>query len=372
MSKTLFVYYTHKPGGLCPRLYRAARACADRGDSVRYYSLDKPPEGVLGLVEFQRIPFPLATRKGLLFWAVFTAWLPIYLLCVALRWHPHRIVAFGAYYAAASLPVQFFVRVPIVLFLRSLTFKNDELTGKPLWLRRITGLVDAVGILTAKRVVSMTVTMRTEAAEFSGRELLSQPVLPNDLPSKTELASETAIPVRSNRCVAMGVIDRRKNFGVLVQAWKKVSEDSDIQLEIFGEGGLRHEVEADWREVAPPHKQQAVLFQGWCQTPLQNLKGVSLLVHPALHEGVSNAVLEALSLGIPVLASDISEHRELFGLPDGGGNLVNPHDPAQWAERVLAFFKQVEYQREVATIGEATIERLTFDWSQRVFDVTRF
>jgi glycosyltransferase involved in cell wall biosynthesis len=170
----------------------------------------------------------------------------------------------------------------------------------------------------------------------------------------------------------MGVIDRRKNFGVLVQAWKKVSEDSDIQLEIFGEGGLRHEVEADWREVAPPHKQQAVLFQGWCQTPLQNLKGVSLLVHPALHEGVSNAVLEALSLGIPVLASDISEHRELFGLPDGGGNLVNPHDPAQWAERVLAFFKQVEYQREVATIGEATIERLTFDWSQRVFDVTRF
>ena len=381
MDKTLFVYYAHKPGGLCPRLYRAIRACSDRGDCVRYLSLDAPPDGVIGEGVFHRIPFPLTARRGLLFWGGFTVWLPLYLLFVSVTWRPNRIVAFGAYYSAVSILAKGVCGVPVVLFLRSLTFKNDELTGKPSWLRKITGAVDAIGISRASLVVSMTQEMRREAERFSGRELSNHPILSNDLPIRREeqiaRARSEQLPISAPfSCVVMGVIDQRKNIGVLIETWRILGLTTDFQLEILGDGPLKKSLESSYQgphhgTVAPSAKTN-VVFRGWVENTQHYLQSAAVMLHPALHEGVSNAVLEALATGVPVLASDIPEHRELFGLPEGGGNLIAPHDARAWAEAVQRFLSDEGYRSAVAEIGRATAERLTFDWAQAAFDVTRF
>ena len=64
-----------------------------------------------------------------------------------------------------------------------------------------------------------------------------------------------------------------------------------------------------------------VRFRGWVERD-RIWPEVDVLLLPSLHEGMSNAVLEALASSIPVLASDVPEHREV--LPSGC--LVDPRD----------------------------------------------
>ena len=210
MVDTLFVYYRHKPGGLCKRLYRAIDACAQRGDKVTYLTLDPPPVTFHTNVYVRYIPFFTSKRDGLFFWGVFTLYLPIVLLLFSFVHTPRRIIAFGPYYAAMSLPSKLLLGRRVYLFLRSLPFKIDSIKRKPRWLRFITGVVDYVGIRTASAVIAMTQVMRADAAKFSGRALEGFPVLPNDIPLQEPIVK--AVSSDCSQFLFAGVLDRRKNI----------------------------------------------------------------------------------------------------------------------------------------------------------------
>jgi glycosyltransferase involved in cell wall biosynthesis len=51
---------------------------------------------------------------------------------------------------------------------------------------------------------------------------------------------------------------------------------------------------------------------------------------PSRIEGLSQALLEAMALGKPVIASAAAGNRDLI-TDDVDGRLVEPHDPAAWA-----------------------------------------
>ncbi|HEU5041967.1 MAG TPA: glycosyltransferase family 4 protein, partial [Gemmatimonadales bacterium] len=88
------------------------------------------------------------------------------------------------------------------------------------------------------------------------------------------------------------------------------------------------------REVAPPHAVVCLPF-GPEVRPLYELLDLVLL--PSRMEGLSQALLEAMALGKPVIASAAGGNPEL--VRDGvDGLLVPPREPAAWAralERVL-------------------------------------
>ncbi|MDZ4785063.1 MAG: hypothetical protein SGJ02_03190, partial [bacterium] len=63
------VYYTHKPGGFCKRLYRLLNVLAEAQHQVTYFTLDQPPPSSLSTnINIRIIPFPFQDRSGLLFW----------------------------------------------------------------------------------------------------------------------------------------------------------------------------------------------------------------------------------------------------------------------------------------------------------------
>lgn len=59
----------------------------------------------------------------------------------------------------------------------------------------------------------------------------------------------------------------------------------------------------------------------------------SVFAFPSRHEGFGLPVLEAMSQGIPVVASDIPPLREAVG---GAAVLIDPGRPAEWAEAISA------------------------------------
>ena len=61
------------------------------------------------------------------------------------------------------------------------------------------------------------------------------------------------------------------------------------------------------------------------------LARADVVVLPSLHEGMSNAVMEAMAAGRPIVATDVGGTAELL---DGRGILVPPGDPLALADAI--------------------------------------
>ena len=357
----LSVYYTHKPGGFCKRLYRLLGALAGVGHTVHYFALDDPGAKLAAEVCFHKIPFPLARRSGLLFWTLFILWCPVYLTSQALRLPLERFVVFGAFYSAICLPARIIRRTPLILFMRSLVFKINELTDKPPLVRTLSNLVDTIGLRSASKVVCMSEAMKHEIEIFLGRPLKRCAVLPNDVP---HIPSTVPRPPRDTGVLHLftsGVLDRRKNVQLLLDALASVQValgSGRVTLTIAGDGPLVEVLKA----YAAGHQLSACTFLGWVDDVTPHLRQADVLLHPSLHEGAPNSVLEALALEVPVLAADTPELRELLFHRE---LLFDPHDAAALAAKLQSIIETPSALEHLARLCTGRARELRFDWDER-------
>ena len=108
-----------------------------------------------------------------------------------------------------------------------------------------------------------------------------------------------------NRIVTVGRLNEQKNHKLLISAFHKLvcsnAKYSNIKLEIYGEGPLRGELESLIKELKLNNK---VSLPGAYPEVLDRINGARLFVLPSLYEGMPNALIEAMCLGIPVISSD--------------------------------------------------------------------
>ncbi len=79
-------------------------------------------------------------------------------------------------------------------------------------------------------------------------------------------------------------------------------EHPRLQVAIWGEGPDEGALRARARSRGV---EQAVHFLGGCEQPLEVLRGSRMFVHPSLAESFPYAILEAMAVGLPIVASDV-------------------------------------------------------------------
>ncbi len=85
------------------------------------------------------------------------------------------------------------------------------------------------------------------------------------------------------------------------------------------------------------------------------LNAFDLLVSvSAFGEGFSNAIGEAMSSGVPVLATDVGDARRIIGI---GGRIVPGRDPAALADAIAALRDDPQTRRAMGKAGRQRIER---------------
>lgn len=119
--------------------------------------------------------------------------------------------------------------------------------------------------------------------------------------------------------LSLGRLSPEKGHIKLLEAFAKVwAARPDTRLLVVGDGPLRHTLE---RKVAELGLCEAVMFAGVRQNPYPVLRASQCLVMSSEHEGQPMVMLEAMTLGKPVVAVDIDGTRGLLE-PSRYGMLV--------------------------------------------------
>ena len=120
--------------------------------------------------------------------------------------------------------------------------------------------------------------------------------------------------------VTVGRLSPQKNHKMLINAFSFiVLEHPDYQLHIYGEGEIEEETKA---YVKAKNLEGKVFFKGKCDTLWDVLPKAEIFALSSDYEGMSNALIEAMYVGLPVVTTEVSGTKEL--IESGKNGIVVP------------------------------------------------
>ncbi len=147
-------------------------------------------------------------------------------------------------------------------------------------------------------------------------------------PQQTEsekhgLRTALRLPADLPIVVYSGSLTPRKNVEALVDAISIMKDrGTECHLLLVGDGGSRRDIE---RRVHEGGLGEAVTFTGFVRDVRSYLRAADIFALPSLAEGLSNSVLEAMSVGLPCVVTSVPGNTDL--VDDGRtGYLVPPRD----------------------------------------------
>jgi len=146
----------------------------------------------------------------------------------------------------------------------------------------------------------------TEETESLGRARTV--VIPNGVEIADVPRRPGAGPLRLG---TVGNVKPIKGTDLLVEAFLGLPDEMDAELHIAGRA------ESPWADdlraqAAASSRPDRVRFTGFEEDPAGFLAGLDVFVLPSRSEGMSNALLEAMAMGLPAIATDVGSNRSVL------------------------------------------------------------
>ena len=175
--------------------------------------------------------------------------------------------------------------------------------------------------------------------------------------SRTEAFERLKVSEDRKLILAVGRLWPQKRYKDLIWAAEMLGTlRQDVTLVIIGDGPQRGELMRYRDSVSTS---QHTKFAGARTDVAELLPHADLFWIGSEYEGQSNAVIEAMQAGLPVVASDIPGNRDLV-LPDETGRIVPLGDRAEFATHSQELLKSPD---EASQLGKAAAIRIRDDFS---------
>lgn len=148
--------------------------------------------------------------------------------------------------------------------------------------------------------------------------------------SKLTLRSALGVPSAATLFVSSGSLIDRKATDVLIDVFKSC-DHRDRHLLVLGDGYLRKKCQEKAGDSRNIH------FVGYVSNVCDYLAAADCFVSTSRSEGMPNAVLEAMNVGLPVILSDIPSHREIIEMDPRVGSLFCKDDKGMLQDLLSSF-----------------------------------
>lgn len=204
-------------------------------------------------------------------------------------------------------------------------FEHPEWFPQSLLKRLLTTYFFLRGLRKAKHIFSVSESTRQEIVRKAGIDRASITVTYQGV--KTSATHGQELYQREPYALILGTIEPRKNITFITDLW------DDIRLRI-PEARLVVAGKKGWGNVRLGKAELVDTFDDVGRDEL--LKNASMLLLPSLHEGFGRTVLEAMTLGVPVVASHCGAIPEVVG---DAGILLDPEDRQGWIQAIAQGFE---------------------------------
>jgi glycosyltransferase involved in cell wall biosynthesis len=165
---------------------------------------------------------------------------------------------------------------------------------------------------------------------------------------RKEVRDSLGIPSGRRVVAAIGSLTREKGHAFLLRAIKRIAKGCEDTVFLFvGDGGESRLLQDLAMKLCIEDK---VHFAGSRSDVADILPHLALFVLPSLSEGLPMALLEAMSAGVPVVATSVGEVPSVVQQGETG-MLVSPGDDAALADAIVQCLSNTDAAREMGRRG---------------------
>lgn len=178
---------------------------------------------------------------------------------------------------------------------------------------------------------------------------------------------------RKKKIVSVCRLTEQKNIDLLIDAFYDLREKyKDYKLIVYGEGFLRDRLED---KIAKLKLTDQVKFPGIVDDVANKIYDSSLFVLSSNYEGIPNALIEAMVLGLPVIATDCPCGGPRMFIKNGeNGYLINVNDKEDLKKKIQLILDNTDIQNKISInakkiINEVRVDTIIDKWKKFIYSV---
>lgn len=215
--------------------------------------------------------------------------------------NPPPLSLFLSYIIKTLIKIPTFYKFPSI-FSKSIFTSNFYIISQP-WFLNLAKKVDRI------QCISSQIFKHALKMGFNKKQLT---LIPNGIPTTPYISISRNFNQKIQKIIFIGRFVKEKGISLLINAFSEINKIyPDSTLSLYGRGPERKKIIQLIEKLKLQNRVLISSFQGETNK-IKILKEHHLFILPSFFEGLSNALLEALCSGMPVVVSDIPSNKELI------------------------------------------------------------
>lgn len=179
-------------------------------------------------------------------------------------------------------------------------------------------------------------------------------------PVNSDFKNKPIVTNRKKEIVSVGRLAEQKNIGLLIDAFNKINKEfPEYKLIIYGEGNMREKLQDKIDKLQLKDK---VFLPGVVNNIKDKIYDASLFVMSSNYEGIPNALIEAMVLGLPVISTDCPCGGPKLFIKNGvNGYLINVGDKEELAKTMRLILLNNEVREKISKEASKIINIVDID-----------